>query len=245
MRAIVTRPRADAEAFAAALAERGIDCIVAPVLRIAARADPTADAALAEAHAILLTSANGARALAANTARRQLRIVAVGDATAAAAHAAGFADTLSVDGDSAALAGFCAERFDPASGGLLHVGGARTTGGLEKTLTRGGFRYARLTLYEAVAADRLPEAAAAALRGGEANAVALFSPRSARIFASLARKAGLAPALATVDAWCLSGAVAAAAGARWRRVVVSPRPRADCLSELMAESARSAAATLR
>ena len=115
----------------------------------------------------------------------------------------------------------------------------------KKTLTRGGFRYARLTLYEAVAADRLPEAAAAALRGGEANAVALFSPRSARIFASLARKAGLAPALATVDAWCLSGAVAAAAGARWRRVVVSPRPRADCLSELMAESARSAAAKLR
>ena len=241
MRAIVTRPRADGAVFAAALAERGIGAVLAPALRIVARADPTAGAALADAQAVLLTSANGARALATTATRRRLPVVAVGDATAAAARAAGFVDTRSVDGDSAALAAFCAARFDPASGPLIHVGGVHTAGGLGRAVTRDGFRYARLALYDAVAAETLPEAAATALRSGEADATALFSPRSARIFAALAHKARLDSALAAVDAFCLSDAVAASAteAARWRRVAVSARPRADSLCALMAESARA------
>ena len=242
MRAIVARPRPGGAAFAAALAERGIGAVLAPVLRIVARADATADAALADAQAVLLTSANGARALATTAARRRSPIVAVGDATASAARAAGFVDVRSVDGDSAALATFCAARFDPASGPLVHVGGVHTAGGLERAVTRDGFRYVRLTLYEAVAAETLPEAAATALRGGKADAAALFSPRSARIFVALARKARLDSALAAADAFCLSDAVAtAAAAARWRRVAVSARPRADSLLGLMAESAGAGA----
>ncbi len=242
MRAIVARPRPGGAAFAAALAERGIGAVLAPVLRIVARADATADAALADAQAVLLTSANGARALAATAARRRSPVVAVGDATASAARAAGFVDARSVDGDSAALATFCAARFDPASGPLVHVGGVHTAGGLERAVTRDGFRYVRLTLYEAVAAETLPEAAATALRGGKADAAALFSPRSARIFVALARKARLDSALAAADAFCLSDAVAtAAAAARWRRVAVSARPRADSLLGLMADSAGAGA----
>ena len=42
--------------------------------------------------AVLFTSANGVRAFAAATTRRGFRAFAVGDATAAAARAAGFAD---------------------------------------------------------------------------------------------------------------------------------------------------------
>ena len=230
MRAIVTRPRADSETLAAALARRGIDSVIAPVIRIETLRDPAAATAVAAAQAVLLTSANGARALAANTGRRGTPVIAVGDATAAAARVAGFGDVRSADGDARALAAFAGARLDPAAGPLLHVCGRRTTGDLDAVLRRAGFACGRLPLYDAVAAATLPEAAAAALRDGAADAVLLFSPRSAAVFVRLARHAGLADTLARVDACCLSAAVAeAAAPASWRRVVISPRPRADAL----------------
>ena len=240
MRAIVTRPRADSEALAAALARRGIDSVIAPVIGIETLRDPAAAEAVAGAQAVLLTSANGARALAANTECRGTPVFAVGDATAAAARSAGFADVRSADGDSRALAAFVGARLDPAAGGLLHVCGRRTTGDLDAVLGRAGFACRRLPLYDAVAADALPEAAAAALRDGSADAVLLFSPRSAAVFVRLARHAGLADTLARVDACCLSAAVAeAAAPASWRRVVISPRPRADALCACLAVDERA------
>lgn len=230
MRVIVARSGAGAGAFAEALAGHGIACVFAPVLDIAARPDPALDGALAGAQAVLLTSANGARALAAGTARRAFAIAAAGDATAAAARRLGFADVRSVDGDSAALAAFAAARFDPAAGPLLHVGGKHVAGDMETALKRRGFACERRVLYEAIVARALPDVAAAALRGGTADAAALFSPRGAAAFAALARAAGLEDRLARLDAFCLSLAVAEAAeGARWRRVFVAGRPRADSL----------------
>ncbi len=239
MRAIIARPRAAAAAFATALARRGIDAVAAPVLEIAPRAGVDVDGALAGAQAVLLTSANGARALAANTARRDVEIFAVGDATAAAARGAGFRAARSVDGDAAALARFAAARLDAAAGPVVHAAAVHAAGGLAAALARGGFACRRLALYEAVAARALPEAAAAALRGGAADGVALFSPRGAEVFVRLARAAGLADRLAEVDAWCLSAAVARAAGAaRWRRAAAAARPRADALRDLIAAAAK-------
>lgn len=121
MRVIVARPRAAAAAFAKLLARRGIDAVAAPVLEIAPRAGVDVDGALAGAQAVLLTSANGARALAANTARRDVEILAVGDATAAAARGAGFRAARSVDGDAAALARFAAARLDAGAGPVVHA----------------------------------------------------------------------------------------------------------------------------
>ena len=62
LRALVTRPRVEAESLAAALAARGIVAIIEPLLEIHYRGEPTPD--LAGIQAILCTSANGVRALA-------------------------------------------------------------------------------------------------------------------------------------------------------------------------------------
>ena len=62
LRALVTRPRGEAESLAAALAARGIEPIIEPLLVIHYRGEPTPD--LAGVQAILCTSANGVRALA-------------------------------------------------------------------------------------------------------------------------------------------------------------------------------------
>jgi uroporphyrinogen-III synthase len=99
MRLLLTRPADDSEATAAELRRRGHDVLIEPMLAI----QPLPDAPFepAGAQAILLTSANGARALAGRAVPRTLPVFAVGDATARAAADAGFGRVESAGGDIA------------------------------------------------------------------------------------------------------------------------------------------------
>ena len=80
MRVLVTRPRPDADRTAAELSARGHAHLVAPLFKVVIDADARID--LAGVQAVLVTSANGARALAAVTDRRDIHVLAVGDASA-------------------------------------------------------------------------------------------------------------------------------------------------------------------
>ncbi|MBC8240965.1 MAG: uroporphyrinogen-III synthase, partial [Alphaproteobacteria bacterium] len=82
MHLIVTRPREEAEDLARQLQDLGHRVLIEPMLTIQPITDANLD--LGEAAALLLTSANGVRALAGGTARRDLVGLAVGEATAAA-----------------------------------------------------------------------------------------------------------------------------------------------------------------
>jgi uroporphyrinogen-III synthase len=105
-RVLLTRPRADSEAFASSLRDAGIGIpvLVAPVIDIeAARTLPDLDAYLA----IVVTSANAVRALGAGLSGKT--VLAVGPQTALAARALG-ASAVSADGDAADLAALIAAR---------------------------------------------------------------------------------------------------------------------------------------
>ncbi len=234
MRVLVTRPRADSERLAARLAGYGIDCVTAPILEIVWRADNALEPALAEAQAVLLTSANGARALAANTDDRSTTVITVGDATAKAARDLGFIDVYSVDGNAAALTNSTAARLDPAAGPLVHVSGRHVAGDPGAALAQADFVCRRFTLYEAAAVKTLPYPAAAALRDDAVDGALLFSARSARLLMQLVRAAGMEDRLARLTAWCLSDAVRCAANPTfWRRALAAPRPRTDSLCKLL------------
>src|SRR5215471_16841225 len=88
-RALVTRPRAEAAELAVALADRGVEAIIEPLLDIRYRNAPPPD--LTGVQAILCTSANGVRALARLSGERGPPLLAVGEATAAQAREAGYA----------------------------------------------------------------------------------------------------------------------------------------------------------
>src|SRR5438552_14106506 len=96
LRALVTRPRAEAAELAESLAARGIEAIVEPLLEI--RYHDAAAPDLSGIQAILCTSANGVRALARLSDERGVPVLAVGEATAARARAAGFAQVESAGG---------------------------------------------------------------------------------------------------------------------------------------------------
>lgn len=230
MRALVTRPREDAEPLAGLLRERGIEPVIEPMLTIAPCATGGVD--LDGVQALLVTSANGARALAAATPARGLPVFAVGEASARAARAAGFAAVTSAGGDVETLAQVVAAALDPKGGALLHAAGGAVAGDLAGRLGGGGFEVRRAVLYEAHTAEALSPAAAEALRRGGIDMALFFSPRTASTFVTLAVKAEVAAACRKVTAFCLSPAVAEAARELpWRRVRCAARPELAALLE--------------
>lgn len=220
---LITRPREDADRIAAELSERGATVVAEPLITIVPKPDAALD--LTGAQAVLLTSANGARALAAATTRRDLRLLAVGDQTARVAREAGFTAVESAGGDLEDLARIVAVRLNPKDGALLHVAARDVAGDLAGRLARDGFAVRRAVLYQAEAATALSAETRAAFAADRIDAVLLFSPRTAATFVTLFRDAGLAAHAGGVALICLSPAVAtAAAGLSWRSVVTAAAP---------------------
>jgi uroporphyrinogen-III synthase len=186
------------------------------------------------AQALLFTSANGVRAAARLTTERAVPALCVGDATARAAREAGFSRVESASGDVDALSSLVTALCRPAAGPLIHVAGTVSAGDLAGGLATAGFTVERAVLYEAVAAERLSAAARDALATGKIDAVALFSPRTARTFARVVHEEALDSMLGTVDMLCLSTAVAdALESLPRRRLLVAAEPTQDALIDLL------------
>lgn len=238
MRILLTRPAEDSERFADRLRNAGIETLIAPLMTVDLAEGPPL--ALAGVQALLVTSANGVRALARRTGKRDrtLPVYAVGDATAHEARTAGFTTVESAGGDVDDLSRLVAARCDPAAGALVHVAGSAVAGDLAGALGKRGFRYRREVLYAARPVAALPDEAAAALRENGLDAAALFSPRSAAILEQRVAEADLTPALTRVRAFALSGNVAGALNiGLWRAIEVAPEPTADALLKMVLDAA--------
>lgn len=226
MRVLIIRPEREATALAAALGERGHTPVIAPLFRLEFLHPPAEfPAALAACQAVLLTSANGARALAEASEQRGRPTLAVGDTTASTAEGLGFSAVTSASGDGAALAELVRQRLEPADGPLLHVSGREVAADLAAALEPAGFEVKRFVLYDAREETVLPEAARAALEARALDVVTFFSPRAASVFATMVDGAGLAANLRSVTAVAISpAALAPAAGLPFKAVVAAERP---------------------
>jgi uroporphyrinogen-III synthase len=234
VKALVTRPAEDAAPLARALAERGIEAVLAPLLSIRPAADAATriSDALIGAQALLVTSANGIRVFANASARRELPVFAVGDASAAAARLADCRSVTGAGGDVADLAALVAARLSPQQGALVHIAGSDVAGDLAGILGKAGFSVRRVVVYEARPAEALPPEAAAVIAQGEPALAMFFSPRTAATFVRLAAAAGMEPSCRALTALALSPAVAAALGALpWRHLAVARAPTQQALLE--------------
>jgi uroporphyrinogen-III synthase len=229
MRVLVTRPRADAETLAERLHALGHSTIVEPLIDIVFTPGPPLD--LAGIQAFAFTSANGARAAARRTRERDIRVIAVGSATAIEATMLGFVDVgLSagegVDGLRRSIAG----ALNPKAGSILHVTGTVTAGDLKGALTADGFTVRTERIYEARAAESLSGALTAELAANMVEAATFFSPRTATLFTTLIEAENLASACRSMTALALSQSVAnALRPLAFRDVRVAAEPTADAL----------------
>ena len=103
MRVLITRPGEDGTALADVLRARSIKTVIEPLLAIKYIDGPALD--VNSVQALLLTSANGVRALARRTDRRDIPVYAVGDSTATTARKAGFVQVHSAAGTVETLVG--------------------------------------------------------------------------------------------------------------------------------------------
>ena len=217
LRVAVTRAAPENARTAERVRERGAEPILAPLLTIV----PCGyDTSTEGAQALLFTSSNGVRAFPNARGARDKIVLAVGDATAEAARAAGFGDVRSADGDVASLAALAKAALDPSKGKLVHIAGDHVAGDLSGQLQAAGFRVERRLAYASVAAGEVPEPLL-----GPLDIVLFHSPRAADVFVTLG-----APNAHTLTAACMSEAVAGAArSAPWKRLIVSPAPREEAL----------------
>ena len=236
MLVMITRPRDDAIRLADALAARGVCSLVEPMLEMVPLA---VDLDLEGVQGILVTSANGARALSGSTGRRDVPILAVGDQSAAAARELGFADIAAAGGDAGALAEMVGRKIDPAAGALLHVAGRVVAGDLSGILERTGYQVRRAVVYDARPATALSASAAGAIADKTLDGMLFFSPRTVHTFARLIDKAGLAHYLTGVDAYCLSPAVAGAASCMpWSYIRTAARTDQAAIVDLVCATAK-------
>jgi len=232
MRVLVTRPIEDAGETEALLQARGHEAVIAPMLNIVFRDGPPIE--LAGVQAILVTSANGVRALSRRTQRRDLPIFAVGRQSAETAREAGFKFVKSADGDAAALAKAVPFWTSAEKGLLLHACGVEGESRLALALNASGFTVRTEYLYEVGTVTKMPPTVCQALITRSLDAVLLFSPRSARVFADCVERAGFIDAASSLIGVCISQAAAAAlAPLELREIRVAKRPNLasmlDCL----------------
>ena len=224
MRLLVTRPEPDGERTAAELRALGHDVTLAPLLRVELM--PDADLGTGPWSAVLITSANGARAIAAHKRRGELTalpVLAVGQASAAAARNAGFSDVASAGGDGGDLARLAAAKFAGGARPLLYLAGQERARDLGGELTPGGVQVDIAVVYRTVKAEAFPAQLRAALQTGAVEGVLHFSRRSVEAYLDCARDVP-GPALTPVH-YCLSARAAEpllAAGAARIRVATRP-----------------------
>ena len=207
MRVLITRPEREATTLATALAQRGHVPVIAPLFRLEILHPPAEFATdLSQCQAVLLSSANGARALAEASEQRGKPILAVGDTTASTAEGLGFVSVVSAAGDGQALAELARTRLDPMAGPLLHVSGVDIAQDFAAALAPDGFEVRRVALYEAREETALPDSARAAIEARALDAAMFFSPRASDLFARLVQEAGLSASLSNITAIAISPA---------------------------------------
>jgi uroporphyrinogen-III synthase len=232
LRVLITRPGEDGTALAEVLRARGIETVIEPLLAIKYIDGPALD--VNSLQALLLTSANGVRALARRTDRRDIPVYAVGDSTATTARKAGFVQVHSAAGNVETLVGLVKQILDPQEGPLLHIAGSDVAGDLISLIESAGFECTRETLYEAIVERSLKSSTIASLKDGQIDAVSLYSPRSAENFVELIRKARLVRSCQRIIAICLSQAVAdKVSEIQWRDVLTAIEPNQDALLKLV------------
>lgn len=224
---LLTRPEADCEPLALALAEMGVETISAPLMKIDFHAGQPLT--LNNVQGLLLTSANGARALAGRTDERDMPIFAVGDATAREAHSVGFTRVESALGDVDALAALVSRKCTPENGSFLHIAGKVQAGDLSGSLEAAGFVVRREILYSAEPVHTLSDNTVELIKDSALDGVVVYSPRTARILDQVIESQELSDALTRSTLFALSQNVSDATVFSWHNRIVARVPTQESL----------------
>jgi uroporphyrinogen-III synthase len=224
---LLTRPLAQSQEFAAALADRFDDAlhpVISPLMEVELL---TPDLPPEDFVGVIFTSATGVEASVPFAGRLPTLAYCVGARTAKVARAAGFT-AISADGNADALVDLIIAR--PPGGRLLHLRGEETRGEVAERLTTAGIGTVSMIVYRQRPLP-LTGKALELLANTGVVIVPLFSPRSAALMS------GLVPVDHRADVYvaAMSRAVADAVRFRNGRLIVAARPDAAAMLDALAK----------
>jgi len=202
-RVIITRTQPGGDALASRLHGLGYDAIAMPLLAVEAT-DAVCPVPAATVRGIIITSAQALRFFD-STAFLEIPVYAVGDATAKAAHDAGFKNITDSGGDVATLAA-CVRAIDP-QGQWLHIGADEVAAGTDNALSGIGVPVTRWAVYRTVPTPLDTDCLQAYLQGDAPFIVTVHSPKGGALLAEAVRVYGTHKTLQKMFLLCLSQAV--------------------------------------
>jgi len=209
MHVLVTRAEPDASELKVQLEALGHTVTVEPLLQIEFM--PLKAGAFKSAQALIATSRNGLRALAASPVRPhalKLPIFVVGPGTAELARTLGFARIIEGAGTAGDLVPQVAGQIEPARGTVVYLAGETFAFDLEAALENQRIAVRKVTVYRAKPSQTLTARTAQLIASGPLDAVILMSPRTAAVFTQLVSAARLKDSAHRLAYLCLSKAVA-------------------------------------
>ena len=222
---LLTRPKEQCDALATLLARRGFKTIVAPMLDIDVSMPKLP--AMETIQSVLFTSRQAPAPFAKACVDKkydpaEIKVLAVGAATADAARLAGFGNITMAAGNAEALIKQAKVLFDKKKGPLLYVRGNEISADIAQVLAKDGLVVENFILYHAQAAASLPKDIIDAMFVGEIGYVLLYSVRTAETLVSLIKENRLSSACPQIIAICMSDTIAdAARGVQWKSVRVA------------------------
>ena len=213
MAVLLTRPHPDNEDSGARLRARGIEVLLAPMLRF----EPVAlfDDPKVQYDAVIVTSANALRAIEPQLAQRgllKLPLFSAGEHSASTARRMGFRNVIPADGDAAALRDRVLKSVRakelPKKSRLLYLAGADLSRDLAGELGAHGLDVIPLTTYRMIALSTLPREVCEAFAASRVEAVLHYSRRSAAAFLEAVRREGIEISALAVPQCAISGNVA-------------------------------------
>jgi uroporphyrinogen-III synthase len=217
MRIILTRPTEDAAPLADKLRKLRHVPIITPLLKIEAR--PNILVPPKHYQAICLTSANAIRVMGSIDAIKNIPLYAVGQQSEQMAKDKGFSHVSAHGGDVIGLHRFLISHLKITNGPVLYLSGAETSGDMQGRLQSSGFEVDRVITYDAVRSSLA--GFTNEIEGAEV--VLLYSPRTAKLWASEIETLNLTHVASRIKHICLSANVAANLPQSWpRAIAVTP-----------------------
>jgi uroporphyrinogen-III synthase len=236
MRVLVLRPEPQAGRTASALADRGFETVVAPMLDIVLEpgvVDRVRAPGRPEPDVLVFTSAHGVEAVRADPRLGEIvghAVHVVGPATEEAAREAGFTRVHRSGGDGAALVEDLARTL-PADAVVVHVAGRDRSVHVAEALAAAGRRAFTVEAYRAEVSQVLPERVARDLAEGRLDIAVVASRRTAEGFRAALADLGLPLPLARPALVALSPSAAEPLRDALAVVTVADRPDGDALTE--------------
>lgn len=230
MHVLITRPRSDGESFQAKIEQLGWRATLEPLIDIVP--NPIEPADIQDAGALIATSRNALRSLAASPALKAalpLPLLAVGPGTAALARKFGFENIVEGDGTGASLVPEIVRLSKTHVGTFIHLAGDVLAFDLVAALAPEHIPIRALTVYRSIAAKTITPQVAEALRNEDIDVVALMSPRTAETWSRLAETLSPPANLSAVTYVCISENVAKALSMRppAQNIAIAARPNLD------------------